>query len=605
MDSFGNIGSKKVTFTVTTPDSIPPEVILFIHPSENLYYPDSIISFGANVSDNKKGKLEWEIISDVSGAVSNGNLEVNADTEKSFSSTFSLPPSLSGTEQEHILTFKIKDLFGNFNDDSTFALTLKNENCTDGIDNDADKILDVLDLDCADGTNGISMIDLQSANNVLEYRSMNAVCKYSSDLEDINSLKKCVKLNLSGNICEDGEVNLGEDRVRFSCDAGRSKLNTPLTCYLSPDCNIEVAEFSKNINITKFDICDYGNVGRENISLNLNDPSNSNRFDNGDTLEFDLNVFNEYDETNSLDLVAEVWLYDIDEEKILLNETSNPLEIDFLEEDNFLLDLNLPRGIDYGDNLRLYYKVYKNNDEDFICRSESVRIYVNSRNCVDTDHDDYCFANDCNDSNSNINPGVTEICTDNIDNNCNGKIDGNDPSCIISDSTSVGPGETIDIGVPSSTGDRILMSATAQINLNLNSVSHSIFVSNILENSVILTVSSNPFNVSLNSSQTKDVDANQDGANDLRLILNGIVNGKADLTIRGIFQSTGFVTSTPEFPAPEEGRNSFKTVLIVLIFLIFLVGGVLFLIIYFGKKKFLPNVIQRPAIHPPFRSHLR
>jgi hypothetical protein len=50
--------------------------------------------------------------------------------------------------------------------------------------------------------------------------------------------------------------------------------------------------------------------------------------------------------------------------------------------------------------------------------------------CDDNDDDDYRPSdNDCNDNDASINPGVKEVCDDEIDNNCNGKIDSADSKC--------------------------------------------------------------------------------------------------------------------------------------------------------------------------------
>jgi hypothetical protein len=56
--------------------------------------------------------------------------------------------------------------------------------------------------------------------------------------------------------------------------------------------------------------------------------------------------------------------------------------------------------------------------------------------CTDNDNDGFaveggdCGPVDCNDSNAAIKPGATENCSDNIDNNCNGLVDAQDPAAV-------------------------------------------------------------------------------------------------------------------------------------------------------------------------------
>lgn len=64
---------------------------------------------------------------------------------------------------------------------------------------------------------------------------------------------------------------------------------------------------------------------------------------------------------------------------------------------------------------------------------------VNAAGCVDTDSDGYgnpgnasCpngAALDCDNNNNAVNPGATELCTDNLDNDCNGRTDCEDTPC--------------------------------------------------------------------------------------------------------------------------------------------------------------------------------
>lgn len=61
---------------------------------------------------------------------------------------------------------------------------------------------------------------------------------------------------------------------------------------------------------------------------------------------------------------------------------------------------------------------------------------------IDNDQDAYDSSVDCNDNNADINPGADEDCDDNVDNNCNGKVDCQDAECSCQPSPTPTPSPT-------------------------------------------------------------------------------------------------------------------------------------------------------------------
>jgi hypothetical protein len=82
-----------------------------------------------------------------------------------------------------------------------------------------------------------------------------------------------------------------------------------------------------------------------------------------------------------------------------------------------------------------------------------------------------------------------------------------------------------------------------KISFELINESHSIKVNSVSDNSVEITVSSNPITVSLSIGEEKKFDINGDGNYELSVILNSIDNGNPQFTIRKISEPVSQVPS--------------------------------------------------------------
>ncbi|MCP6727560.1 MAG: MopE-related protein, partial [Patescibacteria group bacterium] len=530
-----NITETREINVSSIPEGEAAPIIEFLEKPEEgiIYYPDSEMPVKIKIIDNAPG-ITWALSSNVSGIVEEGYSDL-AQIEK----TINLKEHLisENSIDTHKITFQAIDSIGLTSSDS-FILTIKNENCTDAKDNDGDDVIDDLDKDCAlEVGKTVSITNLISDPEIFTYRTMDIDCDYETESE--YNVRGCVKLNVSGIECN--PLTIVDNVVRFrGCEVGgEEKEDAEIKCYVSDECNSQTpTENTSLFNITKFSICEDGDVGEENLKLRLLNPiDNSPSFDTGEEINFELEVENRNPDY-AFDIVVEAWLYDVFNEKKIANATSDAIEIirSQVSEDIFVLNLTVP-SMEFSENNRLYYKAYEAGKERSICVSDSVRLYLEEEGCVDADGDGYCEENDCDDTNSSINPGEFEICTDNIDNDCDDLIDSDDLECTPSTGNEIPAGQSEDLGILTRSGKQRVMNldSRADFNIVVAGEQHSATVKNVTSSSVTLTISSSPFDIFLIVGQTKAVDVDDDSIDDLAVTLNGIENGKVDLTFRNIF----------------------------------------------------------------------
>ena len=75
---------------------------------------------------------------------------------------------------------------------------------------------------------------------------------------------------------------------------------------------------------------------------------------------------------------------------------------------------------------------------------------------------------------------------------------------------------------------------------------HTITFNEVTANSVTLIIASNPITVLLNAGQSKSVDINNDGTNDMKVQLNGVENGVADVTVTKIEEGAAKIKAEEE-----------------------------------------------------------
>ena len=111
---------------------------------------------------------------------------------------------------------------------------------------------------------------------------------------------------------------------------------------------------------------------------------------------------------------------------------------------------------------------------------------------------------------------------------------------------------------------------------------HYIGVKSITLTSAIIEIASDPIEITLDIGEDAKADVNDDGVYDIYVILNNIVNGKAEVTIKKISEevaqgeeaviTTGEIT-TPQKETPAESMKSKTWILVVVIVLVLIIIG--------------------------------
>jgi len=307
------------------------------------------------------------------------------------------------------------------------------EICGNNVDDDGDHVIDKLDKDCTG-----SYVKIVSAvpptRDVLVDTTADFLCGIlvggeSADLN--NALQYCVDGKIGDSSCSSKSIISG-GRVLFeNCNVGSTpRMNQTVTCSVNSLCNappttaLGNATLSAKFNVVELDICEDGEKG-DGLDI-TSFKINKNKYKAGDEIEVDVKVKSVFE---ARDVTVETLLYDIDERDTVTSDEDTQ-EIGRSDSEEFSFKLTIPASVQEDNKHKVYVKVLEDGKEDEQCKFLSKSISIEEgTSCTDRDNDGSCRPADCDDNNANVYPTAAEICSDNVDNNCNGLIDSNDPDC--------------------------------------------------------------------------------------------------------------------------------------------------------------------------------
>jgi len=313
------------------------------------------------------------------------------------------------------------------------------EICDNNIDDDNDKAIDELDTDCLSSAyvkleQPISPKYFKSnsiAKQPWEESQIDLRCRISQSGSSIPKAKGCIFAKVGNVNCELKDTN-SDENIDFLCDVKElgdknASCNIYNSCAVSPSFNIRHINYT--INVTQPVLCK-PIVGEDRIDVS-DIELDADDYDIGDLIESTLTVTNVQEDRNA-DITVSMQLYDINRRKLIDSSNLTKKIEGNSESEDYTLSLRIPSVEE--SRFKVYYKIFEKDKTSRICLQYKNNLNIEGRSsCQDEDDDGYdeeaCGGDDCDDDDESINPGAVEICTDDLDNDCNNLVDDQDPLC--------------------------------------------------------------------------------------------------------------------------------------------------------------------------------
>ena len=128
--------------------------------------------------------------------------------------------------------------------------------------------------------------------------------------------------------------------------------------------------------------------------------------------------------------------------------------------------------------------------------------------------------------------------------------------------------EVVDPFIPKE--ENFKLEKSEKIPFEYSGKTHHISITSIEEDKVTLIIESEPIKITLKIGQSKNIDIDSDEIPDIMAVLNSIVNGKADITIRFIGKGMGSVTGQAIKVLPYKAPNPYYLIPTLLLLIIFI-----------------------------------